>query len=288
MPRISGSAARGNAFPNKRIVALRHTHADVRRHNMSFSVLSNYEPEFIKNAGNGIARIIGARDIEELKEFGDMITRHAARTIHTLIDMEKETGKLSNIRTGSLLPENDPQLFPISRALTYALNDPISYININSALWRFFGIKGLRGLKCLEPGPDWGSFMYYLKDKAGVNVHGIDKNPASVAYAVQGGLDFIAGDASRLPYPDNSFDFVITRSFLEHGHLMVFLDDPYILMVRVIVEIHRVLKPGGLYFSQMEDLEHLDAPFSLFAEYSRLNSSGTIKKDNSTVDILKK
>ena len=46
------------------------------------------------------------------------------------------------------------------------------------------------------------------------------------------------GDALTLPYPDASFDAVCSLDFLEH------VEEPE----RVVAEVARVLRPGGLFF----------------------------------------
>lgn len=49
------------------------------------------------------------------------------------------------------------------------------------------------------------------------------------------GVNFVYGDAHKIPFPDNTFDAVFTFDVMEH------LDDP----ARAISEIKRVLKKGG-------------------------------------------
>jgi SAM-dependent methyltransferase len=50
------------------------------------------------------------------------------------------------------------------------------------------------------------------------------------------GLEFVAGDAEDLPFPDGSFDAVLS---VESSHC-------YADMARFLREAHRVLRPGGL------------------------------------------
>jgi ubiquinone/menaquinone biosynthesis C-methylase UbiE len=50
---------------------------------------------------------------------------------------------------------------------------------------------------------------------------------------------FLAGDARRLPFPDNAFDIVSSESLLEH------VRHP----AEAIAEMHRVVKPEGLVYA---------------------------------------
>jgi SAM-dependent methyltransferase len=77
--------------------------------------------------------------------------------------------------------------------------------------------------------------------RAGANVKGLDLSPVLVeaarANATIAGLliDFVEGDAESLPYPDASFDFVLSQ----YGHM--FAPRPDV----TIAEMLRVLRPGG-------------------------------------------
>lgn len=75
----------------------------------------------------------------------------------------------------------------------------------------------------------------------GAKVSGLDLTPALVEPARKNAdiaavnVDFIEGDAEALPYPDNSFDIVLSQ----FGHM--FAPRPSV----VVREMLRVLKPGG-------------------------------------------
>jgi 2-polyprenyl-6-hydroxyphenyl methylase/3-demethylubiquinone-9 3-methyltransferase len=76
----------------------------------------------------------------------------------------------------------------------------------------------------------------------GHRVTGLDTTAEALAVArahdVTRTATYELGDATRLPYPDASFDVVCALDLLEH------VDDP----VRLIAEVGRVLRPGGLFF----------------------------------------
>src|SRR5579863_10280804 len=77
--------------------------------------------------------------------------------------------------------------------------------------------------------------------RGGAKVSGLDLTPALLERARENaaiagvGVDFIEGDAEALPYPDASFDVVLSQ----FGHM--FAPRPAI----AVREMLRVLKPGG-------------------------------------------
>lgn len=70
--------------------------------------------------------------------------------------------------------------------------------------------------------------------QCGADVHGID--PMVVPEAIPPGVTVKHGTAEHIPYPDDTFDVLTSRSVLEH------LKRP----VAAFREFHRVLKPGGV------------------------------------------
>lgn len=71
--------------------------------------------------------------------------------------------------------------------------------------------------------------------------------------------NFVKGDATNLPFKDNSFDVILSTGLLEH------FEDPKV----VINEMVRVLKPGGIFYSDI-----VPKKFSLFRAY-KLIKKGT-------------
>src|SRR5262245_40540565 len=65
------------------------------------------------------------------------------------------------------------------------------------------------------------------------------------------------GDDGRIPFPDSYFDIVIANQVFEH------IDE----LDRPLFEIHRVLKPGGVFLNCFPTMEiwwegHIKAPFA--------------------------
>ena len=58
---------------------------------------------------------------------------------------------------------------------------------------------------------------------------------------------FVIGDATRIPYPDESFDAVLMIAVLHHSVLSSERE-------KILQEAHRVLKPGGCMFASVWNL----------------------------------
>ena len=97
-----------------------------------------------------------------------------------------------------------------------------------------------------------------LPAEAPRRVCGVDAAEAMIAVAqkkagARPGLEFAAALAEELPYPDGSFDRVLSTFFFHHLN--------YELKVKALAEIWRVLRPGG----QAAILD-VDVPYSLFGQ----------------------
>ncbi|MFC1970872.1 class I SAM-dependent methyltransferase [Chloroflexota bacterium] len=98
-----------------------------------------------------------------------------------------------------------------------------------------------------------GNNTVYLA-KQGYQCYGIDISPTAVGYARQRAnregvsCELTSGDATELPYPDNTFSFVFDRGCFHSMPLAKRRD--------FIRGVHRVLKPGGkcqlICFSAMD------------------------------------
>ncbi len=105
------------------------------------------------------------------------------------------------------------------------------------------------------------------------SVAGVDVEPERVAEARAtarsrgaSNLDYSVYDGKRLPFPDHSFDCVVSFEVIEHT-----LDDR-----AALAEIARVLKPGGLFCGSVPNKFYLmethgfDLPLARFIPYSRV------------------
>jgi SAM-dependent methyltransferase len=98
----------------------------------------------------------------------------------------------------------------------------------------------LAGKRVLEVGcGHGGGASYLMRTLRPVSYTGLDRNRAGIAFCRKthnlAGVDFVHGDAERLPFPDQSFDAVINiESSGAYPHFSRFL-----------AEVARVLRPGG-------------------------------------------
>jgi SAM-dependent methyltransferase len=83
-------------------------------------------------------------------------------------------------------------------------------------------------------------------------------NEAGVATELPACLSFAPSAVDGLPAPDESFDFAVTWSVFEH------VSSP----VRMLAEIARVLKPGGVLFLQVWPLFHSEHGGHLWPHYA--------------------
>ena len=99
-----------------------------------------------------------------------------------------------------------------------------------------------------------GGFSFLLEDM-GFDVIALDNSEFMLSKAREfagdkrSNVEFIKGDARKLPFEDNSFDYVLFIDSLVHF-------EPSELS-RVFKEIARVLKPGGKLLLQFTDLREL-------------------------------
>jgi SAM-dependent methyltransferase len=135
---------------------------------------------------------------------------------------------------------------------------------------RLVAFDGYRGRRVLEVGCGAGTDLVRFA-KGGAIVTGVDLSPSAIALArqnfAQQGLeaDLREADGERLPFPDNTFDFVYA-----HGVVQYTAHDQ-----RLVDECRRVLKPGETAVFQVYNrvswlnalsklmkvpLEHEDAP----------------------------
>ena len=114
-----------------------------------------------------------------------------------------------------------------------------------------------------------GGASYLVRTQHPASYTGLDLNPVGLDFCRKKhplpGLDFVQGNAEKLPFPDQSFDAVIN---IEASHC-------YPRFPRFLAEVARVLRPGGHFLytdvRRREDIakweEDLrDAPMRLMSE----------------------
>jgi len=112
-------------------------------------------------------------------------------------------------------------------------------------------------------GPGWLLLAIY-KLCPSLKLTGLDVSPSMVASArenltksgVKDGIDIVEGNASALPFPDETFDLVVSTGAFHHWKAPV----------DGLNQIHRVLKPGR--YALIYDLVS-DTPKSILAETTR-------------------
>ena len=130
------------------------------------------------------------------------------------------------------------EFFDNADATFYRWNEPLH--GPAGPFSRLFDYPAFRGKRVLEVGCGMGC-MAMNWARQGAAVTAVDLNPVSIAQTTRRfelfGLsgDIREADAARLPFENNSFDYVYSWGVLHHS--------PGI--PDAIAEIHRVLKPGG-------------------------------------------
>lgn len=102
-----------------------------------------------------------------------------------------------------------------------------------SYLCNRYGIK--KGANFLDIGCGRGEFLKGFIN-CGVNGHAVDQSSAARKYCPEAELRNSDLENDGIPYPDNFFDVVYSKSVIEHFHYPE----------RLVKEMYRVLKPGGL------------------------------------------
>lgn len=109
-------------------------------------------------------------------------------------------------------------------------------------LFQSFELK--EGMKMLEPGCGRGEFLGNFKD-LGLDVYGIDISPEAKEFSDKFPVEVCDIENEKLPFQDNSFDVIYSKSFIEHLYYPE----------RFLTEAYRVLKPGGKFITLVPDWE---------------------------------
>jgi len=135
-------------------------------------------------------------------------------------------------------------------------------VDLNDRILRACGISPSKAWSILDYGCGSGRHVYEYLDAGHTNIFGYDVGDYVVRHQgiSSGRFRFGATDRdgrmSGVPWPDNTFDFVFATSVFEH------VQD----QARAHAEIHRILKPGGVFLntfpSKWRPLEpHTNIPF---------------------------
>jgi ubiquinone/menaquinone biosynthesis C-methylase UbiE len=112
---------------------------------------------------------------------------------------------------------------------------------INKGL-RLLGLRMLlpkKGMAILDVGCGTGSYLEFYK-RFQCDLFGIDPSPAMLEIAKERlgeEANLYHGGADDMPYPDNSFDLIVS--------MLVLHEIDHVVRLAVIDEIKRVLKPSG-------------------------------------------
>lgn len=115
-------------------------------------------------------------------------------------------------------------------------------------MWDFYGGRqwitkyAPRHGKTLEAGCGLGRYVFYLS-QMGIEIEGLDFSEATINFLNQWKVEnhlianFLKGDVTSLPYPDNSLSGYISLGVVEH-----FMEGPQ----KALSEAFRALRPGGI------------------------------------------
>jgi len=123
------------------------------------------------------------------------------------------------------------------------------------------------GARVLEVAPGPGYLAIEIARMGDYRVSGLDISHSFVRIAAENArkagvsVDFGHGDAAHMPFPDESFDFVVCRAAFKN------FSDP----VGALNEIHRVLMPGGR--SSIFDLRKDASPAAIDDEVAGMHMS---------------
>ncbi|MCG9895153.1 MAG: class I SAM-dependent methyltransferase [Fimbriimonadaceae bacterium] len=119
----------------------------------------------------------------------------------------------------------------------------------------------------LDLGCGTGALLHELQT-AGREAHGLDFSPLAIDFCRGRGLSNLTqGDAQSLPYPDASFQAVISLDTLEHVP-----DD-----TAAFAEIARVLRPGGVLIFNVPAFRWLWGPHDVALHHHRRYTPGEVR-----------
>ncbi len=130
-------------------------------------------------------------------------------------------------------------------AVTYNEKDrPFTQYPDKLARYLSLKYKLPKGSKILDLGCGRGEFLRGFI-KCGLNGYGVDQS--AIAKSICPEAEILQSDLENepLPYNDNYFDVIYSKSVLEH----------FYYPEKLVLEIYRILKPGGLVITMVPDWE---------------------------------
>jgi ubiquinone/menaquinone biosynthesis C-methylase UbiE len=116
-----------------------------------------------------------------------------------------------------------------------------------AALWKRYR-RPQAQYRVLDVGCGTGGLLSYLARHAPVQATGVDLFPGTLPYCRRRGVDAVGvADATALPFPTATFDFVVTQDVVEHV-----ADDR-----AALGEIARVCTPGGVVLALVPAFQFL-------------------------------
>jgi len=117
----------------------------------------------------------------------------------------------------------------------YPSSEVISFIMSN-----FSNTIDKSHIKILDVGCGWGNNLKFLNEQ-GFETHGVDFSMTAVTHCQKYHKNIIHGNLTKLPYKNDTFDSIIDRMSIQHNTKE---------RINIIInEMHRILKPGGKFFS---------------------------------------
>ncbi len=121
---------------------------------------------------------------------------------------------------------------------------PLTSYPAQLARYLFDRYRLKQGDKFLDIGCGRGEFLRGFID-CGVQGYGVDRSRAAERYCPQAHLKTADLENEPLPYPDDYFDAIYSKSVIEH----------FYYPEKLVQEIYRVLKPGGTVITLCPDWE---------------------------------
>ena len=122
--------------------------------------------------------------------------------------------------------------------------------------------------KILEPGYGRGEFLKQF-EISGFDTYGMDYTTFNEEKKFQNNANVKLHNAEQFPYPyeDNYFDLVYSKSFIEH----------FYYSEKVLIELYRILKPGGKIITLTPSWEHM---YKIFYDSCTHRTPFTLKSIN--------